>query len=499
MKLSFLSNRAVAHAFEAIVVATATASALMVACGGSTAGNGPTANASDAGPLGDGGPVSGLSYDGFTKLQPADACGKPLALLAGIHPAHASASIQSRHVTVDDTFRENAKDGGGATDATGCREGVVTDTLVEAYGDACAQATDKPTCKHLVDCVTPPGSQWLSYVCSGPCSQTNEGTFYLEINGDALTFPTDLKAMLGSIDTPAEAVLIANMLGYQTPTGCAEPLPVAYRAVGGAYELLVVKRQDCGGGGVTQYRIRVNGDGTLEILETKEVTPPSNAQCAAGRRPEGFVLAEPGGAARSVVAYLTELAALEGASIAEFARLRDELRAHGAPRDLVRGAEAARRDEILHARLTQRLVRAFGGRPSRVRVEPRAQRTLEELAIHNAVEGCVRESFGALSATWQARHATHPDIARAFARIAEDETRHAAFSWELAAWLETRLDARAAARVANARAHALDELASAQAVAPEARVAALAGVPTVAIAQHLLAQMGDLFGFERAA
>ena len=40
---------------------------------------------------------------------------------------------------------------------------------------------------------------------------------------------------------------------------------------------------------------------------------------------------------------------------------------------------------------------------------------------------------------------------RTFARIAADETRHAALSWAVARWAERRLDAAARARIAAAR------------------------------------------------
>jgi hypothetical protein len=495
-RLSSFSHRAVAHAFEAIVLAAATAGACAtVACGGGTAGttNGAGAGSLDGGAGTDGGGDGGIpiSYDGFTRLQPIESCAKPLALLPGIHPADANASIQQRHVTVSDTFAMDSADG-GATDANGCRLGVLTDTLVDAYGAACSNATDEATCKQHVACVTPPGSGWLTSMCSGPCFQTKEGTFYLEVNGNTLSFPTDLDAMLGAIDTPSEAVLIANSLGYLTPTGCTEPFPAAYRVVGDSFELLVLQAQSCGDG-LSQLRVRIHPDGSSEVLETSVIKPATMTVCAAGRRPAGFAVPEPGGAARSIVDYLTELAMLEAASIAEFATLRDELRAHGAPRALVDGADRARRDEIDHARVTQRLARSFGGRPGSVAVEPRPQRSIEELALHNAVEGCVRETFGALSATWQARHASHSEIARALARIADDETRHAAFSWELAAWLESRLDAPARGRVAAARAEGFAELSRGQEIAPHDEVTMLAGVPDVATAQHLLAQMAGLF------
>jgi len=43
---------------------------------------------------------------------------------------------------------------------------------------------------------------------------------------------------------------------------------------------------------------------------------------------------------------------------------------------------------------------------------------------------------------------------RLFARIAADETRHAALSWMIAQWIEPRLDARARRRVEAARSRA---------------------------------------------
>lgn len=494
-----MSTHNLAHAFEAIVMATAAAGACLVACGGTTvSGAGSDGNLqADGGFDGATGDGGGLSYEGFTKLQPPEACANALSLLPGIHPADENASIQSRHVTVSDTFVADAADG-GATDATGCREGVLTDVLVEAYGTACDRASDKASCLHRVSCVTPPGARWLTEICSGPCSQTNEGTFYIEVDGETVSFPTDLKAMLGPIDTYAEAALVASAAGYRLATGCESTLPAAYRAVGGAFELLVLRAQDCGSG-LKQLRIRVNADGTIDVLETAVVKPDTQTACAGGRRPEGFVLEEAGGASRSIAEYLTELALLEAASIAEFARLRDELRTHGAPRSLVYAAEEARRDEIMHARVTQQLARAFGGAARRVTLDAQAPRSLAELAVHNAVEGCVRETFGALAATWQARNAAHPEIARAFVRIAADETRHAAFSWDLAAWLEGELDEAALARVANARAHAIEQLRSSLAVEPAGDVASLAGAPSAAIAQGLCDQMTKLFALDVAA
>ncbi|HWZ87964.1 MAG TPA: hypothetical protein VNW92_03915 [Polyangiaceae bacterium] len=73
------------------------------------------------------------------------------------------------------------------------------------------------------------------------------------------------------------------------------------------------------------------------------------------------------------------------------------------------------------------------------------------MALENAVEGCVRETYGALVATWQAQVARDPVVRAAMKRIARDETRHAALSWSVGSWLETRLDTEARCRVERAK------------------------------------------------
>jgi hypothetical protein len=70
----------------------------------------------------------------------------------------------------------------------------------------------------------------------------------------------------------------------------------------------------------------------------------------------------------------------------------------------------------------------------------------------------VRETFGALVAAWQAAHAGDPRIARTMARIAADETRHAALAWAIAGWMEPRLDARSRQAVLAARRRAVRTL-----------------------------------------
>src|SRR5436305_808711 len=86
-----------------------------------------------------------------------------------------------------------------------------------------------------------------------------------------------------------------------------------------------------------------------------------------------------------------------------------------------RATRDAERGEVRHARATARLARRFGGRYVRPTVEAVGERTLEAIALENAVEGCVGESFGALVATWQSENATDAAVRDAFQAIAADE------------------------------------------------------------------------------
>jgi hypothetical protein len=182
-------------------------------------------------------------------------------------------------------------------------------------------------------------------------------------------------------------------------------------------------------------------------------------QPGVGRRPSGLARARVKRQRDAVGTTLAEMAHLEAASVHAFRRLEAELTALGAPGSLVATARRSARDEVRHARVTSQLARRRGCAPSRVVVSPAPQRrSLDDFAVENAVEGCVRESFGALVATHQAEHARDPGVKRAMRTIARDETRHAALAWAVARWLAPQLDARGRARVRRSIARAVESL-----------------------------------------
>jgi hypothetical protein len=179
--------------------------------------------------------------------------------------------------------------------------------------------------------------------------------------------------------------------------------------------------------------------------------------CGAGRRPEG--LPEPEGLpTEAVAAWFAHAAYLEAAAVHAFDRMIRELLAHGAPRRLLRRSQRARNDEVRHARSMRSIATRFGARAPRPVAEALTVRSLEAVALENAVEGCVRETYGALLATWQAEHVQDARIAPELRRVAKDETEHAALSWKVHAWALRQLDTDARARVEAALARAVSQL-----------------------------------------
>jgi hypothetical protein len=207
-------------------------------------------------------------------------------------------------------------------------------------------------------------------------------------------------------------------------------------------------------------------------------------QCVGGRRPAGYRKGRPCG--HVVASYLAQQAELEAASVRAFSDLLDDLVAHGAPLALRRAMVSAAADEVRHARTCSALARRHGMTPSFAPVAAGSRRTRGQLAIDNAVEGCVRETYGAVVAGYQGRAASDPAIRRAMAAIARDEAKHAALSWQLHAWLWPRLDAAEQSAVIAAVRQARAELVVAD-EAPELH--AIAGLPDRAAATAMLADL----------
>ncbi len=302
-------------------------------------------------------------------------------------------------------------------------------------------------------------------------------------SGEALSVTSEaqLREFLGAIDTRAEAIFLAEVSRFNVD--CVRG---GTRPAGDGFDVQAHRGVGCDGR--DRYLLHVTRAGEVsEISRTEEKR--ANPNCTVGRRPSGYCPSERQQDSSTVGGYLAHAAELEAASVPAFERLEAELSAHGAPVLLRLRARCAARDERRHARLVAGLARAFGGAPRKPEILAQPARGLPEIALENAVEGCVRETFGALVAEWQALHATDRRVRRLYRGIAADELRHAALSWRVARWLEPRLDQRARRRVAVASQAAVHDLREALGSEPSREVVALAGVPTAGTARALLREV----------
>jgi hypothetical protein len=214
-------------------------------------------------------------------------------------------------------------------------------------------------------------------------------------------------------------------------------------------------------------------------------------QCT-GRRPASLLASSPSHAASPVGAYLADAARLEGASVVAFQVLANELRMLGAPEPMIRAARRSGLEEVRHTEITSAMARRYGAEPLRPIVgAPPPPRSLETIAIENAVEGCARETYGAMVAWWQAHHAQDPLVATAMAEIAGDETRHAELAWEVAAWANSRLSTTARREVVSAHTRAIEDLTIEVARPVDPDLAALAGLPEAETAAALLRSLQE--------
>lgn len=206
-----------------------------------------------------------------------------------------------------------------------------------------------------------------------------------------------------------------------------------------------------------------SGGDTADTSDTGDGTPGS-IQCSGtgyeyyceGRRPLGHVEAS-GACDDALGRACASMAHLEAAAVDAFVELARQLQALDAPHDLVQRCLDAAQDERVHTRWMTALARRRGAQvpPPVAEVVPE---TLFDIALHNAVEGCVHETWAALAAHHRAEHAADPALRAVFGRIARDETRHGQLAWDLHAYLMTRLSAHERDQVLAAQRDALAAL-----------------------------------------
>ncbi len=235
-------------------------------------------------------------------------------------------------------------------------------------------------------------------------------------------------------------------------------------------------------------------EGTVTPTGPEEYVGIIETVCAIGRRPAGLAARAPAEQLGPIADFFAEVARLEESAVAAFDVMIDELAALGAPDFLLEAACAARQDEVEHTESMGAIARTFGAAPRRPEIATPAARTPYEIALENAVEGCVRETYGALVATHQSFAAEDPRIALAMRKVAEDEVRHAELSWAVAAWLEPQLSAEERAEIDAAKRAAVDELLSAANAPVHPALVKHAGMPDPATNARLMSQLaGDIW------
>lgn len=168
---------------------------------------------------------------------------------------------------------------------------------------------------------------------------------------------------------------------------------------------------------------------TAEETESRDWLRDGIAPCLDGMAPE--LLDE-------LSAHWRDVALMEHASIAAFARFAMQLLALGAPPELLMQTHDAMRDETRHATLAFALASAYGRRdigPGPLRIDGALDEGSPEDILRMVVrEGCIGETVAAIEAAEAAEHATDPVVKAVLEQIAVDEQRHAELAWRYVAW-----------------------------------------------------------------
>jgi hypothetical protein len=245
----------------------------------------------------------------------------------------------------------------------------------------------------------------------------------------------------------------------------------------------------CGPGTkLVRHFLEVSAQGDV-VEQRNEVAQFGDPNCAIGRRPLGLTSRGDTGCDDVLGRHFASAAHLEAASVDAFERLRLELALHGAPPELKGAAVLAALEEVQHAHATTQLAHRYGAEVVTPQVPSLPVRALFEVALDNAVEGCVRETYGALVAHHQAACATDIETRLLMERIAEDETRHAELSWAIAAWAEPKLTAPEREALRRAQQVAVETLRRELAAPVAPALVVTAGMPDAASALAMLDSM----------
>jgi hypothetical protein len=364
----------------------------------------------------------------------------------------------------------------------------ISERVESSSGTVCATASNAAACEvTLRNLASQSGFRQ-------DCLQVCTAYYLATTRGDEVAAHTTveaLKGLLGTMDTTQEAVLLAFAEKYNF--SCSDLGRGAVRANGdGSFNVIATRGFACGADtAVTRFVLNVSPTGEVREVSS-EVVERGSPNCAIGRRPAGLHAAGGVACEDALGRHFAQAAHLEAASINAFLRLREELALHGADMALQDRALVSALEEVLHTHATTQLAHRFGATPRRPEVEALPLRPLFSVALDNAVEGCVRETFGALVAHHQALHARDEQVRSLMARIAEDETRHAELSWAVDGWAREQLSTSEREALREAQREAVATLRREVAAPLEAALVEEAGMP----APHVAASLVDTLAQE---
>ena len=189
-----------------------------------------------------------------------------------------------------------------------------------------------------------------------------------------------------------------------------------------------------------------------------------------GRRPLGFQEKD--------CEYFAKSAHLEACSVIAFQQLIRQLKQWNAPLEFIQQAEKAIRDEKRHAAQMRMLASRYNETVPALEIEDVDENDLLTAAIHNAMEGCIFETWAVVEAQLKSECAQTNEIRRIYAGIAKDEQEHAQLSWDLHYWFMSKLSKDEQEQVRAAQKKAIKQLAE-TAVARFDRIPSVLGLENV--------------------
>ncbi len=135
--------------------------------------------------------------------------------------------------------------------------------------------------------------------------------------------------------------------------------------------------------------------------------------------------------------YFARAAQEEMTAVFAFQEMLENLKSFDAPQQLLDDCERAICDERRHMIMMSNMAKRHGCSSAIITLPKQKSVSLFELAKHNAIAGCIEETWAALIAIHQSKHTKH--YSKLFDIIAKDEVFHAQLSWDIHEWLMTRL------------------------------------------------------------